>query len=240
MAMTPIPDDTIEVWPFLLDETPERFESLTQSLAPEERNKIDQGIFPEIGHRSAVSRAGLRNILASYLEISPKEIALQEGEHGKPTLAGEEISFNLSHTGKFALLVASNEGQLGVDLERIRAEAPIEDLAQRCFSSDEQKQWNNYSGEQQLNSFFHLWAQKEAFLKAHGGGMTIPLKDFDCLADPEEKEGVIRSRLSGDSDETWRVIAGEKGQDLRYSIVWNGTSKSICYRNPEEAELSRW
>ncbi|MEE2882316.1 MAG: 4'-phosphopantetheinyl transferase superfamily protein [Planctomycetota bacterium] len=240
MKSTPVPADTIETWPFLLDAPPPLFDTLVQSLTPAEQGKINQGIFPEIGRRSAVSRAGLRHILSSYLGVPPQEISLREGEHGKPSLAGEEISFNLSHTGGHALVAVSDQGQLGVDLEQIRTEAPIDELADRCFSPDEFKHWDQYSGQQRLISFFHVWAQKEAFLKAHGGGMTIPLKDFDCRIDPCDEVGLIQSRISGDADRTWRMVAGNMGEDLRYSIVWDGAEKSVRSRDPEEAGLNRW
>lgn len=240
MAIQPIPADTIELWPFLLDESPQRFETLVKALVDDEQSKIDQGIFPQIGRRGAISRAGLRHILSSYLQISPQDISLEEGEHGKPALSGGELSFNLSHTGKYALLAVSSGGQLGVDLEQIRKEAPIEELAQRCFSPEELKQWLQYREQQRLISFFHLWAQKEAFLKAHGGGLTIPLQDFDCLVDPSAQQGLIRSRIEGDTERTWRVVGGETGENLRYAMVWDGAEKSVRHRDPEEAGLSRW
>ncbi|MGE4619249.1 MAG: 4'-phosphopantetheinyl transferase superfamily protein [Planctomycetota bacterium] len=237
---TPSPREVIDLWPFLLDESPQRREALLSSLAADELGKIDQGIFPEIGQRTAMSRVGLRRILESYVGIPSQEIRFTEGKHGKPSLETDPISFNLSHTGKHALLAVSSEDDLGVDLERIRLEAPIDDLAQRCFSECEFEQWNQLPQDQKLISFFHLWAQKEAFVKALGGGMTIPLKSFDCEVDPAESAGIINSRIDADRQRNWRVLSGNIGVDLRYAIVWDGVEKSIVIRNPETVGLSRW
>ena len=236
----PLPMNTIEIWPFALNESPQRTEALLPSLAADEKGRIHQGIFPEIGRRHAISRIGLRHILSCYLDVPPQEIPLTEGEHGKPLLATEDLAFNLSHTGDHAIVAVSGKGNLGVDLEKIRDNAPIEDLALRCFSPQEYQQWQQYAAELRMTSFFHLWAQKEAFLKAHGGGMTIPLKDFDGNIDPAASSGTIQSRIDGDSERCWRFIASEIGPELRFAIVWDGEEKRISERNPEDAGLSRW
>ncbi len=235
-----LPAHIIEIWPFGLAESPDRTKTLLASLAADEQNRINEGIFPEIGRRHAISRVGLRRVLSSYLDVAPQEISLIKGEHGKPFLATGDLAFNLSHTGDHALVAVSRHGDLGVDLEKIRESAPIEDLALRCFSPEELEQWQRCPSELRVTSFFHLWAQKEAFLKAHGGGMTIPLKDFDCSVDPAVGSGTIRSRIDGDATKSWRFIASDLGQDLRFAIVWDGEEKVIFERNPEDAGLSRW
>ncbi len=231
----------IETWRFSLGGNPPEPRDHLSDLAMDERTRIDQGIFPELGQRAARSRLGLRWILASYLNCNPKEVPLKIGAHGKPQLdCDSPLGFNLSHCGEFALLAISDNSPLGVDLERIREESPIEDLAQRCFSPEEQIQWLQVSEEKRRTSFFHLWVQKEAMVKARGDGMTLPLRQFSGETNPDVLQGAIRSDLPEIGHANWQFQASVEIGEMRSAIVYQGRSASFISRNPEEMGLSRW
>ena len=134
---------TIELWAFGLDEPPERIEVLVDSLPSQEKARLDRGIEPVIGIRSTVSRAGLRRILASYLDMTPQDIPLTVGKHGKPELDGVDLEFNISHTESYAMAAISRGSRIGIDLETLKPETPIEELARRCFSTSEYRQWSH-------------------------------------------------------------------------------------------------
>ncbi|MDE0959574.1 MAG: 4'-phosphopantetheinyl transferase superfamily protein [Planctomycetota bacterium] len=241
MNLNPTPDDqTIEVWCFSLDESLERIDQLVEFLPESEKPMKNRGVVPEIGLRATVARAGLRLVLSHYLGIAAPEIFLNIGKHGKPTLDDEPIVFNLSHTESLAMVAISTCHSIGVDLERVRPDAPIEDLAARCFSPRELSQWRALPVDQQRTSFFHLWTQKESFVKAHGGGMTIPLRKFDCQVNPAKGGDLLDSRIEGDHPALWSIIAGERTSMVRYAITYAGVDHQMVDVDPQLVGLSRW
>src|SRR5690349_20188145 len=67
--------------------------------------------------RHAAESQPIRQLLASYAGRDPDGIRFQRGANGKPSLAGGELEFNLSHSGSLLLLALSRKQPLGVDLE---------------------------------------------------------------------------------------------------------------------------
>jgi len=235
----------IDTWKFSLSGKPDSIQNHLEDLVGEERQRIDQGIFPELGERATRSRLGLRWILADYLQCSPRDVPLIIGEHGKPELDSESphfqnLHFNLSHCGDRALMAVSSDSALGVDLERIRQESPIEDLAQRCFSEIEQNAWLESPADLRRVAFFHLWVQKEAMVKAHGDGMTLPLRLFSGNPDSQALEGTITSELPDIGVDLWRYHAEVCSEDLRSAIVFRGKEAKISDCDPARVGLSRW
>jgi hypothetical protein len=94
-------------------------------------------------------REALRQVLARYLGQEPGGVELSVGEHGKPRLPGEELHFNLSHSGALALIAVCRDCEVGVDVERLR---PKREAA-----------------------FYCRWARHEARLKCLGTGLGAPL-----------------------------------------------------------------
>ena len=235
----------IDTWKFNLSGKPRSLQNHLEDLVGEEKQRIEQGIFPELGERATRSRLGLRWILADYLQCKPHEVPLIIGEHGKPELDSasphfQKLHFNLSHCGDRALMAVSRDSILGVDLERIRQESPIEDLAQRCFSEKEQKAWLESPEDRRRVWFFHLWVQKEAMVKAHGDGMTLPLRLFSGNPDAKALEGSISSDLPEIGNNLWRYHAEDCSGDLRSAIVFRGISAKISDCDPESVGLSQW
>ena len=136
--------------------------------------------------------------------------------------------------------MASTDTELGVDLEKVREESPIEDLATRCFSEKEQKLWKAVPEQQRRISFFHLWVQKEALVKAHGNGMTIPLRKFEGVPDPQVLTGSIRSELPEIGNENWNFQAFEESQQMRSAVMYRARHAKITQKDVEPVGLSRW
>jgi 4'-phosphopantetheinyl transferase len=81
------------------------------------------------------------------------------------------IDFNISHSGAYTICAIAENGKVGVDIEEIKS-IPVSDFIDQ-FS---EKELNTIStSDNILHSFYTLWTQKEAFLKAIGTGLFIPL-----------------------------------------------------------------
>ena len=134
-----------------------------------------------------LGRFFLRQVLSRYHPIAPLDWRFSENEHGKPELANDfqndsgasaPLAFNLSHSRNMFFVAVSAVDVIGVDVEYSARSRRIMELAQRHFSADEIEQLQALKGEQQLARFYHVWTLKEAYVKARGLGLTMPLQDF--------------------------------------------------------------
>ena len=129
----------------------------------------------------------MRRLLAGYVQLPPKRLALEYGEHGKPRLArGEDgdptpLFFNLSHSGGLALFAVGGAGEVGVDIERIRPLRYPADLALEHLSAAERERRPDWTAAAARPEFFRIWARKEAMLKAAGLGLSRPLARVDTI-----------------------------------------------------------
>lgn len=147
--------------------------------------------------RFVVAHGALRAILGSYLGVLPKAVSLETGRYGKPALtsrfrdAGEDLQFNLSHSGSLALVAVTYGRKAGVDLERIRADVDYEALAARFFAPAEQARLRELAGDARARSFFACWTRKEAYIKALGEGLAFPLDRFAVTVSADEEPRLL-------------------------------------------------
>jgi 4'-phosphopantetheinyl transferase len=116
-----------------------------------------------------LARGFLRTMLGRYLG---GEVHFVYGSHGKPALDRAGPCFNLSHTGGLVILGLTLESEIGVDVERIRSIENRDAIAERYFSASE------YGQVLSDEVFFQCWTRKEAYIKAVGGGLSIPLRSI--------------------------------------------------------------
>lgn len=151
-------------------------------LSSEENRRAQRFRFDKDRSRFIAAHAAMRRILASYLCVRPQNVTLSHSRTGKPALAGpfekSRITFNLSHSGDLGLLALTLDSLIGVDIERIREDYEIDDSAD-VFSTQEQKSLSNLPRSQKTAAFFSCWTRKEAYVKALGVGLSIPLKSLD-------------------------------------------------------------
>lgn len=86
----------------------------------------------------------------------------------------DSIDFNISHAGEYVLCGISLTNKIGVDVEEIKS-IPLDDFTNN-FS---EKEWEEILQRDDFNGFYKHWTQKEAFLKAIGMGLNIPLKEAE-------------------------------------------------------------
>ena len=132
--------------------------------------------------RFIVGRGVLREILGGYAGVVPEKVRIVTGEHGKPYLAEctENIRFNLSHSEDMMILAVSTCREVGVDIEAIITDKPLNNMARLAFSRREQEElFTIPSSHLQAKAFYHCWVRKEACLKACGRGFSLPGSSFD-------------------------------------------------------------
>jgi 4'-phosphopantetheinyl transferase len=126
------------------------------------------------------TRGSLRKLLGEYLGERAERLRFAEGLHGKLALAHTSASlhFNVSHSGTRALLVFATDRAVGVDIERVESRKDALDLVPSVFTPDERARLQRTPPDERIAMFYRLWTGKEAFLKAAGGGLSIPLQNF--------------------------------------------------------------
>ncbi len=173
----------IELW--LVQDQDVQDESLLEHyrslLSKEERQRLERLAFGRHRQQFLISRALLREVLAQQLACNPAELCFTRTPQGKPELkagSANDIRFNLSHTPGLTVLAVSRGHELGVDAEYLSRQLAALKLAERYFAKSELQQIQTLPPAQQRECFFDLWTLKEAWLKACGSGLRVPLDSF--------------------------------------------------------------
>lgn len=103
------------------------------------------------------------------------ESAIRYNPYNKPYFDNQEVHFNISHSGDLVVCAITDLGEIGIDIEKIGS---IE--LSNFKSMMTENEWNSVNDSlDSKGSFYRYWAQKEAVIKAHGKGLSIPLKTFE-------------------------------------------------------------
>lgn len=178
-------------------------------LSGDERRQQRRFYFERDRRRYLVTRAMVRTVLSKYAPISPERWQFCKNAYGRPQIANEDaeaqqISFNLSHTNGLIVLGVTRERAIGVDVENVREQRAAIEIADRFFAPEELSALRALPGQQQVRRFFEYWTLKESYIKARGGGLSIPLESFAFfLEDPARIHLTIDESLQ-DGAERWR------------------------------------
>ena len=143
-------------------------------LSLEEKQRADRFHFKHHQHHFRRARLMLRLILANYLKEPPESLVFAYEKHGKPYLpAHPTLAFNLSHSGEYALLAVGKTHPLGIDIERYSGR-PYIGIGKHVFSDTENTILQALPKQLKPLMFFNIWAQKEAFIKLLGLGLSYP------------------------------------------------------------------
>jgi 4'-phosphopantetheinyl transferase len=172
----------VHVWRCRLDTAAVAAERLAARLDEEERRRAERFASGEGRRRFVTARGVLRELIGGYLGRDPGAVRFEIGALGKPALAGPSspgaLQFNLSHAGDLVVLAFARGGEVGVDVERVRASARWREIAARHFALAETAVLEALPAHRRLIAFFLAWSGKEAVTKARGEGL------FGVLAAP--------------------------------------------------------
>jgi len=187
-----------------LDVSAEGLAARSALLSDGERQRAGRFRFERDRRRYIVARARLRELLAERIGRNARAVQLVYGRNGKPALARPELYFNVSHCEELAVFAFARSGEIGVDVEAVRPLGDADELAGRLFSPDENQVYAALARSERLLGFFNCWTRKEAFVKAHGEGLSMPLDRFAVTLAPGEAPKVLQiSGVPGDGG--WRL-----------------------------------
>ena len=179
------------LWRFRL-EPPEAH--LWDLLSSDELERAQRYRFSHHEQHFVAGRATLRQILSHYLGLEPGRICFIYSGHGRPALdpaclpdgQPPALDFSLAHSEDRALLAVGLGVRVGVDLERIDPDKVDQDLLSLVCSPGELRQLTPLSHGDQVTRFYRCWTCKEAYLKARGEGLILPMSSIAVLRDDGE------------------------------------------------------
>ena len=171
----------IDVWVIPLDDCRLPFEQIHGWLAESERSRADGFLLEAQMRRYTICRGAVRQILGQYVGRPPSALRIEVRPDGKPYLAGHgrgnDLRFNLSHSGDLAVLAVAAGLEVGVDVEQIRRISGFDRMVQRCLERTEQDRLLTSPPEERERHFLRYWTHKEAYLKTFGVGLRRRLQD---------------------------------------------------------------
>lgn len=195
-SAAPDPESEIGLTHVHLDAPPVPLECLEVLLSADEIARADRFYREPLRDRYVASRGMLRTILSRVVGRPPDVLDFEHNEHGKPHLP-DGPSFNLSHTRDHLIVAVARAGRLGVDLERIRPVPELESLVRRFLAPDEVDELMALPEPERLRAFLRGWTRKEAFVKALGRGLSVPLSSFVVRLAPGDGNTLVRTEHSG-------------------------------------------
>jgi 4'-phosphopantetheinyl transferase len=225
-------EDEVHLWRASLDCDAPVLSRLQTTLSPDEMARADRFVFPADRNHFVAARGILRELLGGYLVLPPARLKFRYGIHGKPALdanaSDSALQFNLSHSGGFAIYAFSRGRELGVDVEKIRPQLAGEDLVRRYFASSEVAELQALPTNLRPEAFFLCWTRKEAYVKAHGAGLSLPLDSFTVSLTPGRAVALQAADTARWSIESLEPTPGyvaaivvEQGRCRRSCWSWN-------------------
>jgi len=227
-----IGDGDIHIWKSHLDLSSDLLRYMWETLSADERDKAHRYVFEKDRNESIASRGLLRAILSCYLQVPPKSQKYRYNEYGKPflnQLHDSCISFNLSHSRGIALFAIAAKHNIGIDIEALRYDIDILQMAEVAFSLFEINQLLSFPPSMRHRAFFNGWTRKEAYIKAIGCGISIPLDSFAVSLTPGGISPVINIAGSFSELSPWSVyeIEIESGYVAALAIDYSPSSIAI-------------
>jgi len=205
-----LPPDEVHVWiaePERIED-PRLLEAYLGLLSSEEREKQRRFYFERHRRQYLVSHALVRLTLSRYAPVRPEAWSFVTNEYGCPRVKEEGLGlrFNLSHTDGMVTVAVANNVDVGVDVEDTVRPGETVALADRFFAPSEVVALRALAVDRQRERFFEYWTLKEAYIKARGMGLSIPLEQFAFELEPGHLPRISFDPRLGDEPAGWQFV----------------------------------
>ena len=236
LCLTP---EEVHIWCAHLDLSTTETEKLIKILSKDEREKAEKFRFEELRNHFIVARGRLRQLLATYLNISAEEVKFKYSDRGKPQLANSpnhnSLKFNISHSHNLALYAFTNQERVGIDLEYFRSMNNAANIARRFFSHREYELIASLEGNKQQQVFLQIWTIKEAYLKATGEGLSGSIDAVEVCFRDNEPMGLAAIRGDSQLAADWLVHSFTPAHKFIATVAIESTFNKI-----QQKQLKFW
>ncbi len=153
--------------------------TIEELLSPEEHKRFTR--FRPISKKDefVAARILLRHLLRTYTQCNVTRTEAIPDDMGRPYWFEDDspidLFFSLSHTKNMVSCAVSRNREIGCDIESLQPRKYERDLTERVFSNKEKQHYQNLPGHLRSEFFYRSWTLKEAFIKAVGQGLRVPL-----------------------------------------------------------------
>lgn len=175
----------VHLWMLFTDDARDTalLDRYSRLLTQDERARQMRFYFERDRHRFLLTRALVRTVLSRYAEVEPGDWRFVPDAYGRPCISNtapgvDGLSFNVSHTQGLILLAVARLERLGVDTEHLQARTASQAIAEKYFAPEEVGALLRLPESERERRFYELWTLKEAYVKACGRGLSMPLRQF--------------------------------------------------------------
>lgn len=185
-------------------------EACARMLSDDERTHWQSFRFARHRREYLTTRALVRTALSHYHPVALAAWEFHLNRYGKPAVDSDcGLRFNVSNSAGLVVCLISQETEVGVDAEPYERAGEIAALGAAVFSSLEAAQLEGLCDEERLDRALSLWTLKEAYIKARGMGLNLPLNKMSFLFG-----GMDGIRMELDP-----ALGNEPGRHWRFCLV---------------------
>lgn len=226
-----ISHEVVNVWRTDIHWPEERMREFATQLSLEELARAKRFHFKVDFDRHVISRALTRLLIGSLVDLPPREVSLVSNRFGKPSISKDQnplgLEFNVSHSGEFILIALTAKRQVGVDIEHVNQQLHLNSLVRDLLSVKEQIAFSRLCPDQRQEAFFNCWTRKEAFIKAKGAGLSIPLNGLDVSFLPGEPAMLLDTRPDRTEAARWTIRDLEVAPAYKAAIAAQGADVRV-------------
>jgi 4'-phosphopantetheinyl transferase len=217
--------ETIELHVALLEaiDTPEALNACRTILSVDEQARAERFVQERHRRQYIYAHGQLRLALSNAAPgVAPAAWSFTTGRYGRPFVTApplpSALHFSLSHTEGCVACVVSGHETVGIDVEAVTRRGSPMEIAQGVFAPDEIETLRGLPPSDLINRFFDYWTLKEAYLKAKGVGLNLPLDGFSMLISTD-KIGISFKPQISDDPLNWRFALSSPSPNHRLAIA---------------------
>ena len=234
-----LPRGVVHVWRASLEKLQAERDVLWRFLSLDERARAERFHFDVHRHHFIVGRGLLRWLNGRYLQIPPQDIQFSYGAYDKPILVTEpDLQFNVSHSHEGLLIAFGWETAVGVDIEYVnRKMDDMDTIARRYFAPVESAAYLTVAESEKPDAFFNCWTRKEAFIKAVGEGLSLPLDEFEVSLLPGEPARLLKVRGSEQEAARWSMRSFDPFAGYRAALIVESEMPSCLFFDGDQIDI---
>jgi len=185
------------------------------------------------------------DMLVSYVlrvkyRLPIHQMIFTQSAYGKPKLQGDEIQFNVSHSGVWTVVAFHSEA-IGIDIEQI-AMVDME-LARSIFVNNEYEALCSQPAHERDRMFYMIWTAKESYIKAVGKGLSIPLDSFSVASKQEYSsasfiQSIVSEYGSTEYSTNWYLTQLDLDPDYMLTVCTTATKWHASLLELDAAQLN--
>ena len=192
-------------------------------LSTDERLRHQRFAYESDRREFLVAHALVRTTLSKYAEVPPDAWTFGANRYGRPEIAGpladRRLQFNLSHTHGLSACAVALDREIGVDAEDLYRRPTGEEVAARYFAPAEVAALRATPPDERDDTFLQFWTLKEAYIKARGAGLSIPLEQFAFSLTPGRAPAIQIDGMLGDDPATWQFVQFRPGPEHLLAVA---------------------